>query len=1076
MSDFDYSAHLDDTYVPEDYNAGDDFDYSADEDQYEETVIEETVIPSEDEIDDVVKQNTVPDTFTPAFLKGRLWKAEDYRGVTGEGAEKLASSAIAPLVAFARGYADVTKDNFAAVATQHSFKAVGQGQPARLKREAADSREGDPGMMIMPWFSGEIIANADRVGKVAKSTIGQFRPARPEIIDDKPLKYEGPKGGSLPRDLHPGVHADWINDTTDVVFAEGLLKGDSALSAYLLANGASIDEMRVDDDMTVEQARAEIRAILDAIPEEKRVVILTVSSVTTTKASPKEWMGMNFKGRRGIIAFDADVTSNVEVYRHASRFWNAIEATGMKPMLLSPKITSGDAGEYAKIGVDDYLADHGTWDDLWAKVTDALPERPWGKEEVEVGTLRVDPDGASVSMAQATTDSQGRQTGIYWDEVCAIGARVIGVRHERYPNATELQTGTFGVGVSHKIQATVEIEVKFRDKGVIQTHTVVGPAKMVAHSPAEWTKMDAFIPAEVLLHDHWPPKQGMEWMSAVKRFRADERSAKTAWKRIGWVPTLGQFPIYLTPSSILADPGTDPYKTNECWVTEEELEGANNFGVGENAEGDFNDPQYRDEVRRAFEKTIEMFIDKGVWTRSENAAAVLAGAFRPAIPLPIRTPMYLSGSAGSGKSWSAGVMMAPHAARPGCFSRVLPGSAKDTELAIQMAVARTPIWVVDDVAPSNNARQSELEASKAGNIGRAAVNGSTKRRSNSQMGTAETHSPYALTVVTGENELTIASERGRYINLTFGPGSLNKDSSIVDEMMEFRRSGVEAPALNAGLINYIRWCANNHEGGWAGYYKELEELKVGLAKKTEHLMEKQGAKKSTTARPAELASDLLLTLEVMRNLAQELKMDKEFVAQFHITGLGRKIVKLVTDSHATNSERTPGMSLLEALKSVLAGGIAHVVSVDDTGTAPIKGDEDSDQDSGNSSTFLNTRLGWKADPTGVMRPQGESIGVVVNHPKTGERVILFDATIAFRVAQKHYPVLLPSGQNGDASWPAIWNEGIAFDGWDRQPSTSGALLSTIQIKSKGFRPRGVPVLLDTVINGSIDNGDDSVDE
>jgi hypothetical protein len=241
-------------------------------------------------------------------------------------------------------------------------------------------------------------------------------------------------------------------------------------------------------------------------------------------------------------------------------------------------------------------------------------------------------------------------------------------------------------------------------------------------------------------------------------------------------------------------------------------------------------------------------------------------------------------------------------------------------------------------------------------------------------------------------------------------------------------------------------------------------------------MEKNGAKAGTTARPAELASDLLLTLAVMGELASELDMDTKFIAQFHLTQLGKKIVKLVSDSHATNSERTPGMSLLEALRSVLSSGQAHVIHVDDSASAPIKGDDDKEQDSSNSSSFLNTRLGWRADPTGAMRPMGESIGVVLNHAQTGEPVILFDQTIAFKVAQSRYPVLLPPGQNGDASWPAIWNENIAFSGWTRQKSGSGGILSTVQVKrGQGFRPRGVPIALDTVVNGTHEEAADLLD-
>jgi hypothetical protein len=411
-------------------------------------------------------------------------------------------------------------------------------------------------------------------------------------------------------------------------------------------------------------------------------------------------------------------------------------------------------------------------------------------------------------------------------------------------------------------------------------------------------------------------------------------------------------------------------------------------------------------------------------------------------------------------------MMAPHAAKEGSWARDLPGSAKDTPTAIELARAKTPFWVIDDIAPSDSQRQSEAETSKASDLVRSGFNGGGKRRSNLNMKAQEVHESYALTCFTAENELQVASARSRYIPLLFGPGALHDDPEVVDAVVEMRRTGNDAPALNVALISFIRWKASQHEGGWAGYYHDLEEKLGGLGKIVEIKMEELGAAKSTTARTAVLASDIMITLAMFREMGLELGMDSAFVAQFHHSGMGKLIIKLLTSALQSNAKITPGRSLLEALRTMLSSGAAYVLHVEDAATPPVKSDDDDDDDTGKSSSYINSLLGWRPDNTGAMRPSGSTkIGTVVNHPDTGEQVILFDPTAAFKLASEKYPNLIKAGTGSADSWNAIWNEHIAFDGWTRR-TNNGALLSTVQVrKGKKVRTNGVPITVDVIING-----------
>jgi hypothetical protein len=84
---------------------------------------------SEESIDETMSTLVVP-----SFMTGRMWTAADYAPfVTGAGAEKLAASAVAPLVAYARGYGDLTPENRTETTIAYKFGLTGPRQPQRLR-------------------------------------------------------------------------------------------------------------------------------------------------------------------------------------------------------------------------------------------------------------------------------------------------------------------------------------------------------------------------------------------------------------------------------------------------------------------------------------------------------------------------------------------------------------------------------------------------------------------------------------------------------------------------------------------------------------------------------------------------------------------------------------------------------------------------------------------------------------------------------------------------------------------------------------------------------------------------------
>ena len=376
------------------------------------------------------------ETFTP-------WRAKDYSPlVTGSGAMKLSKSGVAPLVAAARGYESVAEE-------QAKDFAKRRGIPdARSKKgsQFLQSFRDDGDALVMPWYSVEAIKlNAGEIDAGAPTSL-QLRPQNPRTNDaGRPVKYEFLIGDDTILDYHPSLTRDWVRQSSRTMIAEGLLKGDSALTALLRANGITDEELELTEgDSRRIAALHRLHALLNRIPQEERVAIISVAGVGNWRNNP-EWTSVNLKDRETIIAFDGDVTTNWNVWNMAKQLFDYIELKKKgQPKLISighnTKFLPALA-EDPHMGLDDFFHAIGTWADLDEMIMPELPQRP-GRDEVnEEGVWRVTPDGTAVE-GMVMKDER-----LQWVRQIGIGGRIKEFVTTRSATFEERRGEPFGTGV-----------------------------------------------------------------------------------------------------------------------------------------------------------------------------------------------------------------------------------------------------------------------------------------------------------------------------------------------------------------------------------------------------------------------------------------------------------------------------------------------------------------------------------------------------------------------------------------------------------------------------------------------------
>lgn len=986
----------------------------------------------------------VPDSLAGSVLD-LMWTPADYApAISGSGAMKLASSAVAPLVAIAHGYKTIVEEDLKEL---FRLKAIAPtGTHARQIRGAVGGAGDDA--LLMPWFSASTIGNAAEQRRLfggeepdlAEVSL-QLRPARPRVNEKtgKAVKYELLAGQQTPLGFHPSTPVEWLREPKIMFITEGALKADSALSAYLISVGVQRSVLAqtfadLDEVERVKAARVALREIMTALPADKRVLVMALVGVGTWHQHP-DWSNLRLRDIDVWVAFDADVASNPDVWRQASALWKKVSYERGKAHLLA---LPGDGAD--KSGVDDYLATRGDWDKLTTHLTRELPKAPPRKDVAKKGEMRIDPDRLVTVKCEPVDNEFGQKTNTWVDEYRFAG-RVKRIKDLRSADPEEMRTGKTHTDVDPAlVDSEVEIELSWHEPdGVgVKTVNVLGTAATLADPPEQWHRRGAIVPSAITAHPDWPPKA--EWLRAMKSNRAEEIERTTAWEQMGWVPTSTGTPVFIAGRDVLGAEGivSNPSIASPG-IDEARLAGATMFGL--------TPAETREETRAAVENVVRTYL--AAWTNPAYAAVVLAAAIRPVAPMAPRVSVLLTGSAGGGKTWSMSGALHFWQGKPGAFKGRTMGAVSDTFAATEYAISRVPIWGIDDLAPSPDGRKADSDEAKVTDLIRAIHNDSPKRRMNADMTSRGVNSSRVMAMFSAENPLSSISAMQRVIHVRVTNGFLPVDRGPTDALDEMVTSGYQVNHVTAACIQYIQRKAAVL--GWENVVREYETIASGMAGEAVRHMEGAGDAK----RAARNAADLGLGLRILLDTAQDLRVDEEI--EETLIDLIDAMYGVAAEGYRTKKAENAGINAVRAVALALASGGCHITSASGDGALPITAKTMLGH---HGSGFLNEQLGWAmpSRPEDTARPKGTRIGTLVY--KDEDPVVILYPEVAFSVAQRAFPRLLQHGMKPTTAWETAWAEKLLPDYWRRKQSGGGT--ETIVVRAKGNT--GVPVRLQTLLD------------
>ena len=1013
---------------------------------------------------------------------GRGWHPDEYAPfVTGSGAHKLADSAVAPLVAAARPYSTADASNHQDIRTQIGVdgrkKQGGRFKDACLTGDA----------MVMPAYRFNEVIAAQEHGTPPTAAYYQFRPHEPSQYADpktgkvKEMKYEVVSGQELAICAHPAAPASWVTGTAPLLLAEGLLKADSAFTALLLAHGVTRDDLALDDTITdVDAARAALAALCDRVPEDSRVAVLSMSSCNSWN-NKSEWASVGLRGRDMWVGLDADVSSNLNVWREAKQLFDFLKARHATPHLLAPTglVETVNGAATAKWGIDDYLSHIGDWPSLLTYLTPALPEQPTTDETALVGKWRVRDGGYVVSECVANTDLGGNPIpGVHWEPRIPIGGRIVSRTIRRGPSLKEDITGALD---PHEpgITETATVEVQWRDPAGEPVHVeVTGPTEFLNERPEVWhskirekgNEQGKRFPFALSEHPDWPPtrQDGAKWLSAIKAANQTGVVSQVEWTTMGWVPVEGRgVPAFIAGSDIVCDPGDEDRVIPG--ITNDVLSGANEFGLDEIDPRPFDDPDYQADLRADIEAVLDVLVRQRPWTSKAMTLIVLATALRPVIPLPNTLVVYLSGAKASGKTWTASMIMSFWRSVAARGLTTTPGSVSDTKMATERAISMTPLWVMDDLPPAQNSNKANSDLDKVDEIIRTVYGGRGRRASNIHGGERAALPPRAGLIVTAENLHSNDSIRQRCINYQFRPGSLHPDKAVTNAMLDVAATG--APArVTQGFIKWMRYRSlGENRTLWAEWLKTFNYQWDGYTRWCADMVKERSRTDEAAKRAGDITAHIVLTIVYFQWLCEAVKVDRDLAGFFNYVESDalQDLFDLMAVEHRVMSSNKYGHQLVQAIVAAVSAGHAHITSTEPGVSWPTTNDNP-DQTTG--------ALGWTRTPSDPSKwqPRGLAIGKLV--VRDGVGTVLLDPMNALNVAKNHYPSLVPAGTNRESVWNAVWDEKLAADlGKRRNKTSSKGVGITVQVRLTEGRISGVPIPL-TYFTEGVPTIDDTWDE
>lgn len=1012
---------------------------------------------------------------TTPTTKALQWVEADYAPIiTGSGARKLSTSAVAPLVAAGRGMLDITRDN---LKQMQAFLGTGAGnsRPSKCIANAV----GQTDALYMPWFTSRTVADMRLDGKLWPSAAPQFRPNPQNVKYDengKGAKYINMSGCPPIIGLHPATPASWqASRGLRAMFTEGMIKADAALTAMLLDAGVTADELRLssedlrDGASDMERAwacRSRLETLMERVPDTDRIMIYGFLSVTTFSRNP-EWLSVDVRDHDVYIAFDGDTATNPNVWRQGKQLFEFIGSTlKATPKLidLSSAVLPDDPN--AKCGMDDYLAAVGDWRSLLNLAVDKLPPRPEDDQAV-AGQWRMNEKTLVTEefVPGPTADDPGS-----WREKYPFVARVRTVEDRRQVLPIEAETGEYVERTDAKDMDTrVEIEVSWMGAdnkpciGVIS-----GPQELLSAPVSEWRRINPkpATPSHVALLPAWPPREP-EFLAAMKRYRVADRVNRPLWNHMGWVPTKDDVPVFLVGDQVIGADGLMPAAAASA-VNGAELKPAAKYGV--------QLPDDEDEVRDAFMVVMDAYRPENQaaspFRNPRHASIILAAALRPCAPHPrgCRAPILLSGSSGGGKSWATAASMMFWQKNPGSWTdQSLPGSASDTYADAEVSISKTPIWVVDDLAPSeDDPTGTGKKASAVFTLMRHAHNGTSRGRRQSDMRAMDSNPPRALMFVsaeqTPEHQQSIMN---RVIHIKVRSRQFLSESSDPTNYIEELGETTSPQSILTGYC-LVMLARKARKIGWP---KLIEALNDEFRFHEEQAFKMIGSGGEAN-RQARTIADLALGLSMLDWMMTELHMERQLADR--LTAMRNDLYQAAKEGYRSSKETVLGSQFLSALRSTLRSHNAYVGAFGDAGvpmTSGPHGNWKSDAD------FTNDALGWMPGEEGQpARPCGNKIGDLV-YDKAGNPCVVFEMKAAFAAVKRNHEGFR-THTYGEV-WDSVIVQGYRYDrktagenGWSVRSSGGGASI-TQRVTRNGRQVEGVVISLQTLFDLHLDEDDDT---
>lgn len=997
---------------------------------------------------------------------------------SGSGAEKLRSSGVAPLVALARGYRTFPaqgelvrdRDQRDSVIKEILNLAKPSNKASAAKQTEAMLKQGDDAdILMLPWYSAVRVAEGKKT--FLDATYTQLRPRyRPKNAQGEAApKYTSFAGSDTAIDIHVSSPTEWVRAPRKALITEGVLKGDSALTAQL-ADVPEIgrEALEVPEDLhakgmddAIRAATKKLRSLMGKVPRKDRVLIISLVGVANWNQG--DWAGVVLSDANVSIAFDGDLRENYRVYGQFEALCDyltdkkkAAKASLMDlggPTATSMALTAGWAGG-EKVGLDDFLAHPvGTWQDALGLVTDTLPEKPKKPADAAFkhGDMRVSADGCSVEKFRKSDEDTGR-----WITIDDIGGYVKDTTVQRTPSREEIDHGVTMEAHARNEEIEATIRASWRNaEGKVMQADITGPAAMLTVAPDRWPA-SVRLPAPLAASSSWPPRGGLDWLRAVKANTAGSGVIRTKWSTMGWAPSTSGDPVFLIGQQVLGASKPDEASVS-CGLGEEDVSKASSFGVIDDY-WDYVDPdnsgeidpkgleRYKTEVRRVIRESLRLLITDKPWTEAAYGPIVLSAMLRAVLPSPMHGAMYLYGQSKSGKSYTGSVVMSGFGKRPGTWSNNnMPGGASDTQFATEQILSRMPIWVMDDLAPGLSRTAQQLKVERIDGLVRQITQGSTRRAGSATGGLREATEPRALLLLTGEQEFEITSLRQRLVELRFVEGTLSESGfqSLNQSLFSSNGDGITA-RLTAMMVRYWHLPHTIREPQWKS--EEQREKEAAAAKKDgkkrieytfptkradtweekvagqrlniesqsvmlQHLLERDyGLPGQVTTRQAKIFADLMVPIYYLRGLYEWAGGDVDDLSDAldWENGVISDVLRFLAEQITGTELGSPGRLLGKTLVTALARGAAYIRGTD-AGMPPFATTDDSGTDARN-----NEMLGWRFDyAREAWIASGTPIGYLFRDNQ-GEEKLLFDRNNAYYAAERTNAI--PAGQSRDLSW------------------------------------------------------------